>query len=84
MSPWFVYIVQCADKSLYTGIATDVERRVAEHNTGQGARYTRGRGPVTLVYQEKAQDRPAALKREYAIKRMRTAQKRAMIDRFTT
>lgn len=83
MSQWHVYMVQCADGSLYTGIATDVDRRVAEHNAGQGARYTRGRGPVTLVYREKVKDRPAALKREYAIKRMRTDQKREMIDRFS-
>jgi len=76
-------MVQCADGSLYTGVATDVDRRVAEHNAGQGARYTRGRGPVTLVYREEVKDRPAALKREYAIKRMRADQKRVMIDRFS-
>ncbi|CAD7842790.1 MAG: hypothetical protein [Olavius algarvensis Delta 4 endosymbiont] len=81
MSPWYVYIVRCADDSLYTGIATDVARRVAEHSAGLGARYTRGRGPVTLVYQEQVRDRPAALKREYAIKKMRADQKRIMIDR---
>ena len=71
MSQWYVYIVQCVDDSLYTGIATDVERRVAEHNAGQGARYTRGRGPVTLVYHEMVKDRPAALRREYEIKKLR-------------
>jgi len=80
MPQWFVYIVQCADKSLYTGIATDVDRRVAEHSAGQGARYTRGRGPVRLVYREKVQDRPAALKREYAIKKMPVAEKRDLIE----
>jgi len=61
MSQWHVYMVQCIDGSLYTGIATDVNRRVAEHNAGQGARYTRGRGPVTLVYSEAVEGRPAAL-----------------------
>lgn len=80
MSQWYVYILRCADTSLYTGIATDVERRVAEHNAGQGARYTRGRGPVTLVYQEEVPDRPAALKREYAIKNMSAGQKRELIS----
>ena len=80
MPQWFVYIVQCADKSLYTGIATDVDRRVAEHNAGQGARYTRGRGPVSLVYREEVKDRPGALKREYAIKKMPADQKRELID----
>jgi len=83
MSQWYVYMVQCTDGSLYTGIATDIDRRVAEHNAGTGARYTRGRGPVTLVYREEVKDRPTALKREYAIKRMRTDQKREMIDLFS-
>ena len=79
MSQWYVYIVQCVDGSLYTGIATDVDRRVAEHNAGQGARYTRGRGPVTLVYHETVKDRPAALRREYEIKRMRSSAKHNLI-----
>ena len=79
MSHWYVYIVQCADGSLYTGIATDVARRVAEHNNGQGARYTRGRGPVTLVYQQRVKDRPAALRREYEIKKLRSAAKHNLI-----
>lgn len=68
--PWAVYLVRCADDSLYTGIATDVARRLAEHNSGTGARYTRARGPVTLLYQEPAVDRSAALRREAAIKRL--------------
>ena len=79
MSQWYVYIVQCVDGSLYTGIATDVDRRVAEHNAGQGARYTRGRGPVTLVYHEMVKDRPAALRREYEIKRLRSSAKHNLI-----
>lgn len=79
MRQWHVYMVRCADGSLYTGITTDVERRVVQHNAGQGARYTRGRGPVTLVYREKAADRPAALKREYEIKQLRSHAKRGLI-----
>ena len=80
MMPWYVYIVQCADGSLYTGIARDVERRVTQHNAGLGARYTRGRGPVTLVYRETVEDRPAALKREHAIKRLRREAKHDLIE----
>lgn len=68
--PWAVYLVRCADGSLYTGIATDVARRVAEHNAGKGARFTRARRPVTLAHQEPAADRSAALRREAAIKRL--------------
>ena len=69
-SRWFVYIVRCADRTLYTGVTTEPERRVAEHNDGCGARYTRSRAPVSLVYLERAKDRGAALRREHEIKRM--------------
>jgi uncharacterized protein (TIGR02453 family) len=72
---WAVYLVRCADGSLYTGVATDVARRVAEHNAGTGARYTRARRPVVLVHQEPAPDRPAALRREYALKQLPRALK---------
>jgi putative endonuclease len=82
MTQWHVYMVRCADGSLYTGITTDVERRVSAHNAGQGARYTRSRGPVTLVYREQAEDRPAALRREHAIKQLPTIEKRALADNF--
>jgi putative endonuclease len=68
--PVFVYIVECADQTLYTGWTTNVERRLKTHNAGHGARYTRDHGPVRLVYTEEAPDRRAALKRELAIKRM--------------
>lgn len=79
---WQVYIVRCADDSLYTGIARDLERRIAEHNAdnGQGASYTRSRRPVTLVYQEAAADRSAASKREYRIKQLSRAEKLALIE----
>lgn len=67
-SAWQVYMLQCADGSLYTGIALQLQRRIEQHNSGKGARYTRGRGPVLLVYQERCCDKSAALKRELAIK----------------
>jgi putative endonuclease len=70
---WFVYVARCADRSLYTGVATDVRRRLAEHNedNGRGARYTRGRRPITLIHVEEVASRAAALRREIEIKRLR-------------
>lgn len=79
MAEWHVYMLRCADHSLYTGVATDVAARVATHNAGKGAKYTRGRLPVKLVYQEAVADRGAALKREYVIKRLAVAAKRRLI-----
>ena len=76
----FVYIVECADGSLYTGWAVDVERRVKVHNTGRGARYTRLHGPVKLVYAEEQPDRVAAMKRELEIKRWPRARKLKLIS----
>ena len=72
---WWVYVVRCADGSLYTGVARDLPARIAAHNAGRGARDTRGRGPVTLVYQEGAEDRASAQRREAAIKRLPAAAK---------
>jgi len=74
---WFVYIVRCADDSLYTGIAKDVERRIEEHNSGNAlaASYTRSRRPVELVYKEAVDTRSTALKREYEIKQLTRRQK---------
>ena len=80
MAEWHVYMLRCADHSLYTGVATDLEARVATHNAGKGAKYTRGRLPVKLVYQEAVADRGAALKREHAIKRLPAAAKRRLIS----
>jgi putative endonuclease len=75
-----VYIVQCSDGTYYTGIAVDVEKRLKEHNGSQkGARYTKARRPVTLVYTEELRDRSSALKREYRIKQMTRAQKMSLI-----
>ena len=65
---WFVYILRCADSSLYTGITTDLNRRVDQHNAGTASRYTRSRLPVVLEYQEEQPTRSMALKRELAIK----------------
>ncbi len=80
-SAWTVYILRCADGSLYTGITRDVARRVEEHNSnGLAARYTRARRPVALVYQEPAATRSAASKREYRIKRMTRVDKQKLVD----
>jgi len=76
---WHVYIVRCADQTLYTGVATDVDARIAQHNAGRGAKYTRGRGPVELVYRERVADRSTALRRELAIKRLEPTAKRKLI-----
>ena len=65
---WWVYILRCGDGTLYTGITDDVERRLKAHNSGKGAKYTRGRAPVKLVYREEQPDKSAALKRELDIK----------------
>lgn len=81
MADWQVYMLECADGSLYTGIARDVGARLAAHNDGRGARYTRSRLPVRLVHVEPAADRGAALRREYAIKRLATTEKRALAGR---
>ena len=81
---YYVYMVQCADNTLYTGIATELERRVKEHNeSDKGAKYTRVRRPVHLVYSESYPDRSAASKREYEIKKkMSRAKKLEMIKSF--
>ena len=73
---WYVYIVKCSDNSLYTGITVDLERRVEEHNTSnKGAKYTRSRRPVHLVYSETQHDRSSASKRESAIKKLSRSEK---------
>ncbi len=79
-TPWFLYMVRCADETLYTGITTDVERRISEHNSDDrvGARYTRTRRPVQLVYTEQVESRSAAAIREAAIKKLTRRQKLAL------
>lgn len=76
---WWVYILRCADDTLYTGVTDDVERRLAAHNSGKGAKYTRGRGPVAVVYREEQPDKSQALRRELALKRLTRPQKLALI-----
>jgi putative endonuclease len=75
----FVYILRCADDTLYTGYTTELVRRIQEHNEGKGAKYTRGRGPVELVYVEEAADRSLGQSREEAIKRLTRSQKEELI-----
>lgn len=76
---WYLYILRCGDGSLYTGITTDVEARLAQHRAGKGAKYTRGRGPLELVYTEECDDHSAALKRELAVKALPREEKEKMI-----
>ena len=77
----YVYVLECADGSLYTGYATDVERRVREHDAGEGAKYTRGRTPVELVHTEAFETRSAAMSREYEIKQLSRAEKERLVGR---
>ena len=76
---WTVYILECADGSLYTGITTDLTHRIKTHETGKGAQYTSGRGPFRLVHQEFCQNRAEASKREMAIKSLSRTQKLELI-----
>lgn len=78
---WYVYMLHCGDGSLYTGSTTDVYRRLREHQSGTGARYTRSRLPVTLAYIEEAPDRSTAQRREAAIKKLSRDQKRSLIGK---
>jgi putative endonuclease len=82
VSGWRVYILRCRDGSLYTGATNDLERRLARHADGSGARYTRSRLPVRLVYDEPARDRGAALRREAALKRLTRVEKLALVASF--
>ena len=76
---WYLYILRCRDNTLYTGITVDVEKRFAAHSDGRGAKYTRGRGPLELVYRERCGTHSDALKRERIVKSMRRSQKEKMI-----
>ncbi len=77
---WYLYILRCKDHSLYTGITTDVEKRLEAHRSGKGAKYTRGRGPLELVYQEECGDHSTALKREAEIKALPREEKLKLIQ----
>ena len=75
-----IYMVECADGTYYTGWTNDLENRLAAHNAGTGARYTRGRGPVRLVYKEECTDKQSAQRREWAIKKLTRAQKEQLVS----
>jgi putative endonuclease len=77
-SEWTVYILECADQTLYTGITTDIDRRIHQHETGKGAKYTKGRAPFALLYAETHPSRSLALKREAEIKAFDKAAKRQL------
>ena len=80
MDSWYVYIVRCGDNSLYTGITKDLDKRLLEHNNGpKGARYTRSRRPVVLVYSEEAASRSAATSREHHIKKLKRSRKGQLV-----
>ncbi|MGD8494204.1 MAG: GIY-YIG nuclease family protein [Desulfobacterales bacterium] len=76
---WYVYVIRCRDGSLYTGIATDVERRFTEHQSNVGAKYLRGRGPLKLVLKQRIGPRSRALKVEQGIKRLPKKKKEALV-----
>lgn len=82
MNKYYVYIVKCRDNTLYTGITTDLEKRLTKHNQGTGAKYTRGRTPVELVYYEKGYTKSEALKREISIKKLTRIKKEKLINSF--
>ena len=77
---WYLYILRCKDDTLYTGITTDVEKRLEAHRTGRGAKYTRGRTPLELVYQETCGSHSQALKRELEIKKLKRAEKQKLLE----
>ena len=79
---YWVYILRCADGTLYTGCTNDLSRRLAAHNAGKGAKYTRSRRPVELVYREEVPDKSAALRREAAIKCLSRGENLALIQRL--
>ena len=80
----YVYVIECSDGTLYTGYTTDVERRVGEHNDGEGAKYTRGRTPVELVHTEEYETRSEAMSREAEIKGMSRDEKEDVINVYTS
>lgn len=80
MATWSVYLLECSDKTFYVGISTDVDKRLANHNAGLGAKYTRGRLPVVCVWREEAASESAARKREYELKQWSRAKKKALIE----
>jgi len=82
MSDWFIYIVECRDSTYYTGMSNDLSKRIATHNSGKGAAYTRGRGPVQLIYSEKFNSKSEALKREIVIKKLTRQAKKQLVAQY--
>jgi putative endonuclease len=80
---WYLYILRCRDNTLYTGITTDVEKRLEAHRSGKGAKYTRGRGPLELVYTEECGTHSQALKREAEVKNLSRAEKLCLLQNST-
>ncbi|WP_163831268.1 GIY-YIG nuclease family protein [Spartinivicinus ruber] len=81
---WLVYIVECADNTLYTGITNNLERRISQHNAGTGAKYLKGRTPVNLVYSEDGHNRSSASKREKNIKQLTRQQKLKLVIEYSS
>lgn len=84
MKRYYVYIARCSDDTLYTGYTNDLEAREAKHNEGQGARYTRARGPVEIIYSETFKTRSTAMKREYEIKQMKKEEKERLVSALSS
>lgn len=81
-SVWYLYILRCGDNTLYTGITTDVHKRLEVHRSGKGAKYTRGRGPLELVYREECGSHSDALKREIEVKRLGRTEKLQLLEEW--
>ena len=81
---WYVYMLRCGDGTLYTGITDDVMKRLSVHRAGKGAKYTRGRGPLELVYTEKLSDKSEALRREYRLKQLKKEEKERLCSTYRT
>ena len=82
MKPWYLYVVCCSDSTLYTGITTDIKRRISQHNSGRGAKYTKGRGPVKLMHIRQYKNRSDASKAEAKFKKFKRTKKLQIIDNF--
>ena len=81
---WYVYMLRCGDGTLYTGITDDIAKRLSAHQAGKGAKYTRGRGPLELVYTQQLSDKSEALKREYALKQLKKSEKEKLCRAYRT
>ncbi|MFV0380175.1 MAG: GIY-YIG nuclease family protein [Anaerorhabdus sp.] len=82
MKKYYVYIILCGDKTYYTGYTDDIEKRLKKHKSNQGAKYTKGRGPLELVYTEQMDTKSSALKREYEIKKLTKSRKEELVNDY--